>query len=228
MPRRYPRALLTVCFVALLVGCGGDDEPSTSSPETPTESAEVAGPTGLEDYLLQDGDIPGLVPIDSPVTNESDPFDLPPGGAEVLQRMRRRSLSVLRRQIEAVDPPALVRFAHAWHGIGGGGGGPARLMEAIERLQGAAVPASPESLGVTRIWTALVSPTNTGSVPCLPDGVDMSALPESITSGVNHSPHEPSSSCARILVTVDSRFDAVSATIENGSSRVISLTDAPS
>lgn len=46
----------------------------------------MAGPTGLEQYLLQDGDIPGLVPIDSPVTNESDPFDLPPGGAEVLQR----------------------------------------------------------------------------------------------------------------------------------------------
>jgi hypothetical protein len=86
MARRAALVALLGLLVALLVGCGGDDEPSTSSPETPTESAEVAGPTGLEEYLLQDGDIPGLVPIDSPVTNESDPFDLPPGGAEVLQR----------------------------------------------------------------------------------------------------------------------------------------------
>lgn len=87
MARRAALVALSGLLVALLVGCGGDDdEPSSSAPETPTESAEVAGPTGLEQYLLQDGDIPGLVPIDSPVTNESDPFDLPPGGAEVLQR----------------------------------------------------------------------------------------------------------------------------------------------
>ncbi|HEX5630244.1 MAG TPA: DEAD/DEAH box helicase, partial [Acidimicrobiia bacterium] len=74
---------------------------------------------------------------------------LRPGGHEmewvsvdVLQRMRRRSLALLRRQIEAVGPDALVRFSHSWHGVGGGGSGPARMRETLERLQGAALPAS--------------------------------------------------------------------------------------
>ena len=74
---------------------------------------------------------------------------LRPGGegvewvaTEVLQRMRRRSLAVLRRSIEAVDPPAFARFGVAWHGIGGRGTGLGRLMESIDRLQGAALPAS--------------------------------------------------------------------------------------
>ncbi|HEX5630453.1 MAG TPA: helicase-related protein, partial [Acidimicrobiia bacterium] len=74
---------------------------------------------------------------------------LRPGGHEmewvsvdVLQRMRRRSLALLRRQIEAVGSDALVRFSHSWHGVGGGGSGPARMRETVERLQGAALPAS--------------------------------------------------------------------------------------
>ena len=73
---------------------------------------------------------------------------LRPGGdgmewvaVEVLQRMRRRSLAVLRRSIEAVDHPAFTRFTIGWSGLGGRGGGD-RLLETIRRLQGAAVPAS--------------------------------------------------------------------------------------
>jgi ATP-dependent Lhr-like helicase len=61
---------------------------------------------------------------------------------EVLQRMRRRSLAMLRHSIEAVDPAAFSRFGLAWHGIGGHGTGVARLMESIELLQGVALPAS--------------------------------------------------------------------------------------
>ena len=72
-----------------------------------------------------------------------------PGGAdqewvdaEVLRRIRRRSLAVLRAEVEAVEPEALGRFLPAWHGVGDGGGHAARLMEVVRRIQGTAVPAS--------------------------------------------------------------------------------------
>jgi ATP-dependent Lhr-like helicase len=61
---------------------------------------------------------------------------------EVLQRLRRRSLAKLRREVEPVEPRVLARFACAWHGIGRRGRGLDALLDAIERLQGAALPAS--------------------------------------------------------------------------------------
>jgi len=60
----------------------------------------------------------------------------------VLRRLRRRSLAVLRSEVEAVDAATLGSFLPAWHGIGGGGSTPGRLLETISRLQGAALPAS--------------------------------------------------------------------------------------
>ncbi len=72
-----------------------------------------------------------------------------PGGSgtewvdeEVLRLLRRRSLAVLRREVEPVDASTLGRFLPAWHGIGEGRRGLDALAEAIGRLQGAAVPAS--------------------------------------------------------------------------------------
>jgi ATP-dependent Lhr-like helicase len=72
-----------------------------------------------------------------------------PGGAEsewidpdVLRSLRRRSLAKLRQEIEPVDGDALGRFAVTWHGIGVGRRGLEPLLDAIEQLQGAAVPAS--------------------------------------------------------------------------------------
>ena len=62
--------------------------------------------------------------------------------AEVLQRLRRRSLAALRRDVEAVAPEAFVRFTLDWHEVGGGGSSPGRLLDVVARLQGAAVPAS--------------------------------------------------------------------------------------
>jgi ATP-dependent Lhr-like helicase len=57
---------------------------------------------------------------------------------DVLRRLRRRSLAMLRREVEAVEPHVFAAFTGGWHGIGSG----ARLDEVIGRLQGAAVPAS--------------------------------------------------------------------------------------
>jgi ATP-dependent Lhr-like helicase len=84
--------------------------------------------------------------------------------AEVLRLLRRRCLARLRKEVEPVPPEALGRFLPAWHGIepsevaagvpgAGPSGRPVRpgrrryadagaVLEAVERLAGAPVPAS--------------------------------------------------------------------------------------
>ncbi|WP_231647304.1 Lhr family helicase [Planomonospora sphaerica] len=66
--------------------------------------------------------------------------------AGVLRMLRRRSLARLRKEVEPVPPEVLAAFSPAWHGITGAArrGRPPvdALVDAIERLQGAAVPAS--------------------------------------------------------------------------------------
>jgi ATP-dependent Lhr-like helicase len=63
--------------------------------------------------------------------------------AGVLRMLRRRSLARLRAEVEPSPPEALARFLPAWHGIGSGRlRGIDALVQAIEQLQGAAVPAS--------------------------------------------------------------------------------------
>jgi ATP-dependent Lhr-like helicase len=78
--------------------------------------------------------------------------ELRPGGSErewcdteVLRRIRRASLAVLRREIEPADQRELARFLPAWQGIDrhpAGGAGIDRLREALVSLQGLALPAS--------------------------------------------------------------------------------------
>jgi len=72
-----------------------------------------------------------------------------PGGAErewcdagVLRSLRRRSLAALRHEVEPVDATTFVRFLSAWHHIERGRRGTDALVEAIEQLQGVAVPVS--------------------------------------------------------------------------------------
>jgi len=72
-----------------------------------------------------------------------------PGGTErewidqdVLRSLRRRSLARLRHEIEPVDAEALARFLVSWHGVGSGRVGLEALLDAVEQLQGAPVPAS--------------------------------------------------------------------------------------
>jgi ATP-dependent Lhr-like helicase len=71
----------------------------------------------------------------------------PPGSewcdVGVLRMLRRRSLARLRAEVEPSPPESLGRFLPAWHGIGTGRlRGIDALVQAIEQLQGAAVPAS--------------------------------------------------------------------------------------
>jgi ATP-dependent Lhr-like helicase len=62
--------------------------------------------------------------------------------ANVLRQLRRRSLARLRKEVEAVDPGALGRFVMTWHAIGSRRRGPDALLDVVEQLQGAALPAS--------------------------------------------------------------------------------------
>lgn len=62
--------------------------------------------------------------------------------AEVLRRLRRRSLAALRKEVEPVSPETLGRFLPAWQHVGGRLRGVDGLLTAIEQLAGSSVPAS--------------------------------------------------------------------------------------
>ncbi len=76
--------------------------------------------------------------------------ELRPGGTErewcdpeVLRRLRRASLAVLRKEVEPVDQRALARFLPAWQGVDRHpptGAGVDRLREVLVPLQGLALP----------------------------------------------------------------------------------------
>ena len=81
--------------------------------------------------------------------------------AEVLRRLRSRSLAALRKEIEPVTPGTLGRFLPIWQHVGSAGtGATARrpalqgldgVLQSIEQLQGVALPAS--------AWETLVLPS---------------------------------------------------------------------
>ena len=71
--------------------------------------------------------------------------------SDVLRQLRRRSLAALRREIEPVEPEALVRFLPHWQGVGVPRRGLDGLVEVIGILQGAAIPASVFESDVLRV-----------------------------------------------------------------------------
>ncbi|QDB78830.1 ATP-dependent helicase [Georgenia wutianyii] len=62
--------------------------------------------------------------------------------AEVLRRIRRRSLAVLRAEVEAVPATTLGAFLPRWQQVATAGSGPAALASVVDQLAGARVPAS--------------------------------------------------------------------------------------
>ncbi len=66
----------------LLAGCNGDSDRPTRTADT----SKTAKPPGLEKYLLQDDEVPGLEPIASPQADTGQPFDLSEDGVERLAR----------------------------------------------------------------------------------------------------------------------------------------------
>jgi ATP-dependent Lhr-like helicase len=77
---------------------------------------------------------------------------------EVLRRLRRASLAVLRKEIEAADQRALAAFLPSWQGVDrhpAGGAGVDRLREVLVPLQGLALPAD--------VWERDVLPRRCGA-----------------------------------------------------------------
>ena len=75
--------------------------------------------------------------------------DFRPGGihrewcdAEVLRTIRRKSLARLRKQVEPVEQQTLARMATHWHGCLHRRRGLDAVLDAIDQLQGAPLPAS--------------------------------------------------------------------------------------
>ncbi len=97
--------------------------------------------------------------------NELIRGELLPGGTErewcdpeVLRRVRRASLAVLRKEVEAADPRELARFLPSWQNVDAhrpAGAGPDRLREALVPLQGVAL--TPE------VWERDVLPRRLGA-----------------------------------------------------------------
>jgi ATP-dependent Lhr-like helicase len=91
--------------------------------------------------------------------------ELRPGGSErewchpeVLRRLRRASLAVLRREIEPADQHALARFLPGWQNVDrhpASGAGIDRLREALVPLQGLALP--------IEVWERDVLPRRIGA-----------------------------------------------------------------
>ena len=105
----------------------------------PFTTGEVADRFGLESAVVET-ELEGLERDEKLVRGE-----LRPGGSErewcdpdVLRRIRRATLAMLRREVEPADQAALGRFLPAWHGIGRR----QTLREALVPLQGLALPVS--------------------------------------------------------------------------------------
>ena len=62
--------------------------------------------------------------------------------ADVLRSIRRRSLAVLRKEVEPVEAGALGRFLPDWQALANPRSGPTALIDTIAQLQGASIPAS--------------------------------------------------------------------------------------
>jgi ATP-dependent Lhr-like helicase len=113
----------------------------THGPFTVNEVAEALSiPTGIVETVLRQLEARGRV----------DGGAFRPGGQgrewidrEVLRRLKRRSLAVLRREIEPVAPASLASFNVAWHGVRHDPPrGDTAMTDALQRLTGSIVPAS--------------------------------------------------------------------------------------
>ncbi len=105
----------------------------------PFTTSELVARFDLDDARV-DGELSALEQADEVVRGE-----LLPGGSErewcdtdVLRRIRRATLAVLRREVEPAEQATLGRFLPSWHGIGRRQG----LREALVPLQGVALPAT--------------------------------------------------------------------------------------
>ena len=139
----------------------------------PFTTAEVASRFLLDPARIDD-ELAALERDDELVRGE-----LRPGGTErewcdpdVLRRIRRATLAVLRREVEPAEQAAFGRFLPAWHGIGrrarsprGARPAPGRAA-ARDALGERRAPAARADVPARRIWTCSARPARwSGSAP---------------------------------------------------------------
>ncbi len=109
----------------------------------PFVTADIARRLGLDAGRVREA-LEALAAADRIVHGEFRPggFEREWCDANVLRRIRRRSLAALRREVEPVDAAAFARFLPAWQGADRPQQGPDALTQALQRLQGSAIPAS--------------------------------------------------------------------------------------
>ncbi|MGG6381416.1 DNA glycosylase AlkZ-like family protein [Paenarthrobacter sp. NEAU-H11] len=129
----------------------GEFRPHAAQPEAPRDvgvGGEAAPADGVEPGVVEPGPQPAgdgpspHVPLHAAVSEWCD--------AEVLRKLRRRSLAALRAEVEPVDAAAYGRFLPAWQHVrtpGGGRGQPSLrgldgIITAVDQLSGIPVPAS--------------------------------------------------------------------------------------
>ncbi|MFB2554648.1 Lhr family ATP-dependent helicase [Herbiconiux liangxiaofengii] len=113
----------------------------------PTGSVEIAGGggTGASGSLTSGGDPASQA---GPALGQAGSTEW--CDAEVLRRLRSRSLAALRHEVEPVGTQTLARFLPAWQHVGGSLRGVDGVLTVIEQLAGVPVPAS--------AWETLVLP----------------------------------------------------------------------
>ncbi len=127
--------------------------------------ARTHGPFTTAEPAARYGTDPAVVLRELEREGELVRGELRPGGTErewcdteVLRRLRRASLAVLRKEIEPADQRALARFLPSWQGVDRhppAGAGVDRLREVLVPLQGLALPAD--------VWERDVLPRRTGA-----------------------------------------------------------------
>ena len=84
------RIALAGLLAMFAVGCGGESGSTTSTTGAvmtgTAEDASTVAPLNVDQYLLHADEGPGLEPLSSPQTESGEPFPLPEGGAEMLER----------------------------------------------------------------------------------------------------------------------------------------------
>ena len=128
----------------------------------PFTTAELAGRYGVDvAAVLRELEAAGalvrgeLRPLSHPLARAGEREWCDP---EVLRRLRRSSLAVLRREIEPAERRALASFLPSWQGVDrhpAAGAGIERLREVLVPLQGLALPAE--------LWERAVLPRRTGA-----------------------------------------------------------------
>ncbi|MEQ1912767.1 MAG: DEAD/DEAH box helicase, partial [Vicinamibacterales bacterium] len=157
LPRGVPEALLAPVRDPL-----GDLALRYARTHAPFPASDFAGRYGLSVQAAE------AVLLRLTAENRLLEGEFRPGGsrrewteAGVLRMIRRRSLAKLRKEVEPVDQAALGRFAVTWQGVSKKRRGADALLDVVEQLQGAPLPAS---ILETEILAARLDPYEPGDL----------------------------------------------------------------